>query len=58
MMSQNRHSAKDRLQIEYDYAVNLKSAHEIREVNNKLDAFFKAHQEQQKGERKMESTAS
>lgn len=47
MMSQNRHAAKDRLQIEYDYAVNLKSASEIREIDQKIDNFLKMYQEQQ-----------
>lgn len=48
MMSQNRHAAKDRLQTEYDYAVNLQSAREIRDLNQKLDRFLKIQQHQQK----------
>lgn len=49
MMSQNRHAAKDRLQIEYDYEVNLKAALEIQEINQKLDHFLKIYQEQEEG---------
>ena len=37
MMSQNRHSAKDRLQAEHDYRVNLKAELEIRLLHTKLD---------------------
>lgn len=37
MMSQNRHAAKDRLQAEHDYRVNLKAELEIRLLHTKLD---------------------
>ena len=38
MMSQNRHAAKDRLDAEHDYEVNLKAELEVRELHDKLDA--------------------
>jgi uncharacterized membrane protein len=37
MMSQNRQEAKDRLQAENDYRVNLKAELEIRHLNAKMD---------------------
>jgi uncharacterized membrane protein len=37
MMSQNRQEAKDRLQAEYDYRVNLKAEVEIRHLHEKVD---------------------
>lgn len=37
MMSQNRQEAKDRLQAEYDYRVNLKAELEIRHLHEKID---------------------
>jgi uncharacterized membrane protein len=37
MMSQNRQSAKDRLQAEHDYEVNLKAELEILGLHEKLD---------------------
>jgi uncharacterized membrane protein len=37
MMSQNRQSAKDRLQAEHDYQVNLKAELEIRGLHEKID---------------------
>lgn len=37
MMSQNRQSAKDRLEAEYDYQVNLKAELEILSIHDKLD---------------------
>jgi uncharacterized membrane protein len=37
LMSQNRQSAKDRLQAEYDFRTNLKAELEIRLVHEKLD---------------------
>lgn len=37
MMSQNRHSAKDRLAAEHDYEVNLKSELEILALHQKID---------------------
>ncbi|MCA9285212.1 MAG: DUF1003 domain-containing protein [Phycisphaerales bacterium] len=37
MMSQNRQAAKDRMQAEYDYRVNLKAELEIRLLHTKLD---------------------
>ncbi|GAB1594949.1 DUF1003 domain-containing protein [Lysobacter claricitrinus] len=38
MMSQNRQGAKDRLDAEHDYAVNLKAEMEIMALHEKLDA--------------------
>jgi uncharacterized membrane protein len=38
MMSQNRQAAKDRLDAEHDYAVNLKAEMEIMALHDKLDA--------------------
>lgn len=46
MMSQNRQGAKDRLQAEHDYRVNLKAELEIRHLNAKLDLLL-THQWQQ-----------
>jgi uncharacterized membrane protein len=37
MMSQNRQAAKDRLDAEHDYEVNLKAEIEIRTLHEKLD---------------------
>jgi uncharacterized membrane protein len=37
MMSQNRQAAKDRLDAEHDYEVNLKAEVEIRTLHEKLD---------------------
>ena len=37
LMSQNRHSAKDRLTAQYDYEVNLKSELEILALHEKMD---------------------
>jgi uncharacterized membrane protein len=37
MMSQNRQAAKDRLDAEHDYEVNLKSEIEIRTLHEKVD---------------------
>ena len=37
MMSQNWQGAKDRLQSEHDYKVNLKAELEIRHLHSKLD---------------------
>ena len=37
MMSQNRQEAKDRLQAEHDYRVNLKAELEIRNLHEKVD---------------------
>ena len=37
MMSQNRQGAKDRLQAEHDYRVNLKAELEIRHLHEKMD---------------------
>lgn len=41
MMSQNRQAAKDRLEMENDYQVNLKSELQVRQLNARLDAFLK-----------------
>ena len=38
MMSQNRQAAKDRLQAEHDYEVNLKAELEIMALHQKIDA--------------------
>ncbi|MHB2265155.1 DUF1003 domain-containing protein [Aliihoeflea sp. PC F10.4] len=38
MMSQNRQGARDRLEAEHDYAVNLKAELEIMALHEKLDA--------------------
>ena len=38
MMSQNRQAAKDRLQTEHDYEVNLTAEAEIEELHEKIDA--------------------
>ena len=37
LMSQNRTSQKDRIQIKYDYAVNRKAEKEIQEIKKQLD---------------------
>jgi uncharacterized membrane protein len=37
MMSQNRQSAKDRMEAEHDYKVNLKAEVEIRTLHEKMD---------------------
>ena len=37
MMSQNRQAAKDRLQADHDYEVNLKAEGEIEELHTKID---------------------
>jgi uncharacterized membrane protein len=41
MMSQNRHSAKDRMDATHDYEVNLKSEIEILSLHEKLDELRK-----------------
>lgn len=43
MMSQNRQAAKDRLNIENDYVVNLKAELQIRQTNARLELFMKYH---------------
>lgn len=37
LMSQNRRSQRDRIQIKYDYAVNKKAEKEIQQIQVKLD---------------------
>jgi uncharacterized membrane protein len=37
LMSQNRHTSKDRVRAEHDYRINLKSEVEIRNLHSKLD---------------------
>ena len=37
LMSQNRQTQKDRIQTQYDYAVNKKAEKEIREIKKQLD---------------------
>jgi uncharacterized membrane protein len=41
MMSQNRQEAKDRLQAQHDYLVNLKAELEIRHLHEKIDHLLK-----------------
>ena len=41
MMSQNRHAAKDRVDAQHDYEVNLRAELEIQSRHTKIDA----HQE-------------
>ncbi len=41
MMSQNRHAAKDRIDAQHDYEVNLRAELEIQNLHTKIDA----HQE-------------
>ena len=36
LMSQNRQAQRDRLQMEYDYAINRKAEQEIRQIKNML----------------------
>lgn len=43
MMSQNRQAAKDRLHVEQDYMVNLKTELQIRQMNARLELFMKHH---------------
>ncbi len=40
MMSQNRQAAKDRLQADQDYAVNLKAELEVAHFHRKLDHLY------------------
>ncbi len=40
MMSQNRQTAKDRLEAEHDYEVNVKAELEVAELHAKLDALL------------------
>ena len=42
MMSQNRQAAKDRLDAQHDYEVNLKAEMEIMALNTKMDALRQA----------------
>ncbi len=44
MMSQNRHSQRDRLQADHDYEINLKAEREIERIQKELDT-VKQHQE-------------
>lgn len=37
LMSQNRHAAKDRLKMDYEYKINLKAELEVRHLNEKID---------------------
>jgi uncharacterized membrane protein len=43
MMSQNRQAAKDRMQAEQDYQVNLKSEFEIMQLHEKVEALQAAY---------------
>jgi uncharacterized membrane protein len=40
MMSQNRHAAKDRVQADLDYRINLKAELEIAHLHNKVDRLW------------------
>ena len=42
MMSQNRHSAKDRIRADLDYEINLKAELEIAHLHNKVDRLHEA----------------
>ena len=42
LMSQNRQSQKDRVQTQYDYAVNKKAEKEIQEIKKQLDRIEKS----------------
>ena len=44
LMSQNRQSQKDRVRLQYDYAVNKKAEKEIQEVKKQLDGIEKSIQ--------------
>jgi len=46
MMSQNRQAAKDRLEAEHDYEVNLKCELEIEDLHAKIDALRQAQWEE------------
>ena len=46
MMSQNRQAAKDRLEAEHDYEVNLKAELEIKDLHAKIDALRQAQWEE------------
>ena len=37
MMSQNRHSMKDRLAADLDYQVNIKAEHAVQQLHRKID---------------------
>ena len=41
LMSQNRQAQKDRIRVEYDYAVDRKAEHEIEEIKKQLDKIEK-----------------
>lgn len=41
MMSQNRQAAKDRLKLEHEYLVNLKSELQIRQLNARMELFMR-----------------
>jgi CRP/FNR family cyclic AMP-dependent transcriptional regulator len=45
MMSQNRQSAKDRLQADQDYQVNLKAELEVAQLHRKMDHLYERLQE-------------
>ena len=46
MMSQNRQAAKDRLQADQDYQVNLKAELEVAQLHSKLDHLHARLEEQ------------
>jgi uncharacterized membrane protein len=43
MMSQNRHAAKDRVEAQHDYEVNLKAELEVVALHSKLDELRQEH---------------
>lgn len=43
MMSQNRQEARDRIQAQNDYRVNLKAEQEIRQLQHKIDLLIDSH---------------
>jgi len=44
MMSQNRQAAKDRLQADLEYQVNLKAELEVAQLHNKVDRVYEEMQ--------------
>ncbi len=45
MMSQNRQAAKDRLQADADYEVNLKAELEVAQLHRKIDNIYERLEE-------------
>jgi uncharacterized membrane protein len=46
MMSQNRQAAKDRMQADLDYQVNLKAELEVAQLHSKVDRIYETMQAQ------------